>query len=352
ILPSDYLSTYVEVRDCRFSLEHGGVYIRVLTNPEAAQLYRDDAEQLPVGTVVVKEEFSDGHCEQNEIVRYRAMRKEAPGFDPEDGDWHWQFLTPRMEVAEDTKASCISCHRQPDCVRRDFMCTLPGSSAGLRPILDSLPAALLSVSGATPDDHGHAHGGSISFEVFAVGADPRDGRGPLVVHYDHEDAKWSRLSTGARGDLWWITDREVDGAFYMCGEDGLILEYSTEARTFRRMTTPGGKLLYGIWGVEEQSLYAVGGDPADEDAGGAVWRYNVVQEEWVVDQRALDARPGGLPTLYKIWGTSPSDIWAVGRRGTILYYNGIRWVDMATGVIRPLFTVHGDAQRVMAVGGA
>ena len=351
ILPSDYLATYVEVRDCRFSLEHGGVYIRVLTNPEAAQQYQDEVESLPVGTVVVKEEFSDAACEQDEIVRYRAMRKEAPGFDSEDGDWHWQFLTPRLEVAEDTKDTCITCHRQADCVRRDYMCTLPGSSAGLRTILDSLPASLLSVSGGTPDD-GHSHGGSINFDIFAVGADPRDGRGPLVVHRDHDAEKWERLSTGARGDLWWITDREVDGAFYMCGEDGLILKYFTEAQTFRRMTTPGGKLLYGVWGVDEQSLYAVGGDLADEDAGGAVWKYNVEQEEWVVDQGALDARPGGLPTLYKIWGTSPTDIWAVGRRGTILNYNGVRWVDIPTGVIRPLFTVHGDAQRVMAVGGA
>jgi hypothetical protein len=30
-------------------------------------------------------------------------------------------------------------------------------------------------------------------------------------------------------------------------------------------------------------------------------------------------------TLYSVWGTSPSSVWAVGSAGTALYYNGIQW---------------------------
>jgi hypothetical protein len=102
--------------------------------------------------------------------------------------------------------------------------------------------------------------------------------------------------------------------------------------------------------MDEQSLWAVGGDPADEDRGGAVWKWNGT--EWLADTQAEEARPGGLPTLYKVWGSSPTDVYAVGRLGTILHYNGVRWAHIPTGVVRPLFTIHGDPQRLMAVGGA
>ncbi|MBI4584508.1 MAG: cytochrome P460 family protein [Planctomycetes bacterium] len=132
ILPADYRSSYVEVRNCRFSLEHGGVYIRVLASPEAALKYLENANPLPVGSVIVKEEYSDDHCEASELLRWRVMGKESPGFDPADGDWHWQWLTSRCEVVYDDKKTCIGCHLQSDCVRRDYMCTLPGGGAEMK----------------------------------------------------------------------------------------------------------------------------------------------------------------------------------------------------------------------------
>ncbi len=347
ILPADYQASYVEVRDCRFSLEHGGVYMRVLASPEAAAAYQANANPLAVGTVVVKEEYSDDQCEASELLRWRAMRKEAPGFDPADGDWHWQYLTPRREVVYNDKGTCISCHLQPDCVIRDYMCTLPGGGTEMTPVLDNLPATLVSVSGTPPAD-GHAHGHSINFDVYAVGADPDDGRGPFVVRYD--GGEWRRLNTGASGNLWWITDRVIEGDFYMCGEGGLILRFTHATQTFERMQTPGGKLLFGVWGTDRQNLWAVGGDLNAEDQGGVVWRFNGT--EWVADDRVREARPEGIPTLYKIWGRSADDIYAVGRLGVALHFNGVRWTVVPTGITRPLFTVHGDATRVIATGGA
>jgi sugar lactone lactonase YvrE len=345
ILPADYLTSYIEVRDCRFSQEHGGVYIRVLTNPEAATAYRENANPLPAGTVVVKEEYSDG-CESADLVRWRVMRKEPPGFDSGDGDWHWQMLTPRREVVEDVKDSCISCHRQLECRERDYMCTLPRSSDGLKVVLDNLPATLTSVSG-TPAD-GPTRPNIVNFDVYAVGADPGDGRGPFVLRFDGE--KWHRLASGARGDLWWISDRPIEGDFYMVGANGLILRHSPGLQSFEPLPTPGGKLLFGVWGVDRQSLWAVGGDLTDEDRGGAIWKFNGTR--WVVDESAWEARPQGLPTLYKVWGSSPSDVYVVGRLGLILHFDGERWTTVPTGTTQPLIGVHGNGARVVAAGGA
>jgi len=105
----------------------------------------------------------------------------------------------------------------------------------MKPILDYMPAALLSVSGTAPED-GHSHGHTVNFEVFAVGADPRDGRGPLVVQFD--GGKWHRLLTGQTGDLWWISDHQIEGAFYMCGADGL-----NEAGNVTKSGPDGGGVL-------------------------------------------------------------------------------------------------------------
>jgi sugar lactone lactonase YvrE len=347
ILPENYLETFVEVRNCRFSFEHGGIHIRVLTDPGSAAQYLADAPQLPVGSIVVKEEHGDGECGQGELLRWRVMRKEAPGFDPEDGDWSWQWLTPRREVVYNDKATCIGCHRQEDCVKRDYMCTLAGASSGLRPVLDSMPGTLLSVSG-TPPAEGATQGRALNFEVYAVGADPKDGQGPMVVGFD--GAKWHRLHTGQSGDLWWISDRLIEGAFYMAGENGMILRMNAETLEFERQSTPGGALLYGVWGTDLENLWAVGGDPLDADHGGVIWKWNGAT--WVADQNAAIPRPEGLPTLYKIWGTGPSNVYAVGRLGTILNWDGERWSNVQTGVSRPLFTIHGDAARAFAVGGA
>ena len=87
IFPVNYRSTYSLVRYCRFSSEHGLVYIRVLANSIGAQPYLSNANPLPIGTTVVKEQFSSPDCNQNSLIRWRVMRKEAPGFDALDGDF-------------------------------------------------------------------------------------------------------------------------------------------------------------------------------------------------------------------------------------------------------------------------
>ena len=268
VFPADYRESYVEVRDCRFSIEHGGVYIRVLADELGASAYLENRDPLPVGAVIVKEEFSDPGCADDTLIAWRAMRKEAPGFDLEDGDWHWQKVLPGREVILETKDTCIGCHRRPDCVRRDYMCTEPGAASRdeLRLVLERQPSTLLSVSGMPAADEQGGHDDAAPFDIYAVGGDPGDGRGPYVLKYD--GARWRRLMTGARGDLWWISERLIDGAFYLAGENGLIFRLDRGAESLERFETPGNELLYGVWGTDARHIWAVGGDLANEDRGG------------------------------------------------------------------------------------
>lgn len=337
IFPADYRDTFIEVRDCRLSVEHGGVNIRVLANAIAAEPYLRNQDPLPVGSIVVKEEYDGSACNARDLSRWRAMRKEEPGFDPDDGDWHWQWVdAPSRRVRFDDKATCIACHVQPDCLARDHMCTVGQTRGRLRPVLDNLPAALLSVSGTGPKD------------VYAVGADPKDGSGPLVLHYD--GTGWDRLATGAGGDLWWIGVAPIGNAFLLSGDGGLILRYDLASHAFTRDVTPGVERIYGTWGASPSDIWAVGADVDRPDGGGVVWHYDGAA--WsAVDLSAL--REGGIPQLFKVWGRAADDVYAVGFRGIVLHWNGRAWSVVTTPNVndRQLFTVHGNAARVGAVGG-
>ncbi|MDX2170234.1 MAG: cytochrome P460 family protein [Deltaproteobacteria bacterium] len=335
IFPANYRDTFVEVRDCRNSVEHGSVSIRVLVNPESAAAYQRNENPLPLGTTVVKEEFDGPDCSNDaELVRWRPMRKEAPGFDPDDGDWAWQWVdAPSRSVRFNDKATCIGCHRAEACLARDYMCTEngPDQRGVLRPVLEQLPAALLSIGGSAPSD------------VLAVGADPHDGRGPYIVHYD--GSAWTRLDSGASGDLWWITQTPIAGSYYLAGAGGLILQLDAVTHAFTRHETPAAPTLFGIWGPAANDLWAVGGD---DDGNGVAWRYD--GERWSA-QDLSGVREGGVPTLFKVWGRSATDVYAVGEVGVVLHYDGARWTALDSGVTRTLFTVHGNDSALAVVGG-
>lgn len=209
-----------------------------------------------------------------------------------------------------------------------------GAGAG-QLVFSQLRTAILSVSGAS------------STQVYAVGGDLGDGEGPNVLHYDGRS--WRRIPTGQeRGDLWWISVTPIDERFYLAGSFGTILRFDPATQTFERFDTPGEQTLFGVWGTHRSNLWAVGGDLDNEDFGGVVWHFD--GSAWTVQDLA-ELDPRGLPTLFKVWGRSANEIYAVGRRGVALRYDGRRWSHLESGTTRSLFTVHGNDRLVIACGG-
>lgn len=226
-------------------------------------------------------------------------------------------------------------------------------------VLQDLPGGLLSVSGTSSSD------------VYAVGTDPGDGLGPLVLRYDGQE--WTRLETGASGDLWWISDTAIDNSFFMTGEGGLILRYilpdilpgssrvshagasgerqvthETPIGEFERFEAPGSETIFGVWGRQPNNVIAVGGDESDFDFGGVVWTFD--GQTWTDVTSDIDA--DGIPVLFKVWGRSETEIYAVGARGVVLLYDGSAWTRLDSPTTRTLFGVYGDDNIVVACGGA
>lgn len=77
--------------------------------------------------------------------------------------------------------------------------------------------------------------------------------------------------------------------------------------------------------------------PAGAQAGGGEWE--------------VEDPPPTTRTLQSVWGSSGSDVFAVGRNGTILHYNGTSWSPMKSSTTQWLHGVWGSSgSDVFAVG--
>jgi hypothetical protein len=99
---------------------------------------------------------------------------------------------------------------------------------------------------------------------------------------------------------------------------------------------PGGNSVSSVWGSSPSDVFAVGTDGTILHYDGSTWSAMV---------------SGTANDLYSIWGSSHSDIFAVGWNGTILHYDGSAWSTMSSGTTSNLADVWGSSPSdVFAVG--
>ncbi|MFO0638988.1 MAG: vanadium-dependent haloperoxidase [Polyangiaceae bacterium] len=209
-----------------------------------------------------------------------------------------------------------------------------GPSSALAVVASAEPSALLSVAGTSERD------------IWLVGADK--GRGPSVVRFD--GARYTRLATAHRGDLWWV-HALADGSAYLAGAEGAVLRYADGA--FARLATPGlGKdTVFGVWASSAGDVWAVG---AAAGRDGFVWHMpRGGSFARVVLPSNVSLRPDGeLPALLKVWGDDKGAVWVVGDRGVVLRGGAGRAFEVVpSGTTERLFAVTGVGDKVVAVGG-
>lgn len=170
--------------------------------------------------------------------------------------------------------------------------------------------------------------------VTVVGGLPNQG---LIVEWREDH--WSRASLPEGVPLLWWVDASSERTLAV-GEASTILRKSGDAWLADVVVEPAPRtVLYGVWGQ-----WAVGAsfDPSDEQPG-VLLTYR--DEVWVLEER-FDER------LFKVWGTSESDIWAVGEGGLILHFDGTSWSRSQAPTDARLVAVMGrGADDVYAVGG-
>lgn len=222
------------------------------------------------------------------------------------------------------------------CLLFSFAIGCPGPAAAppWELVASDLPDAVLSIDGTSASN------------VWAVGAD--HGSGPIVLHWD--GTRWTRVSTGTRGTLWWV-HAFSDGTLYVAGAGATILR-SSDGTTFTRMPTPGlaAQTVFGVWGTTPDDAYAVGSFAGRD---GFVWHYDGTSwsEMALPSGGPLDAL-GDAPGLFKVWGDGAGHVYVVGGHGVMLRSTGgAPFTRLTTTTDATLFTVTGDATRALVVGG-
>lgn len=194
--------------------------------------------------------------------------------------------------------------------------------------------AFMSVWGSAPDD------------VYTVGGQPTvpnieaDG---VVFRFDGD--AWSEVEVPEGGMLNWVYG--VDGETWIVGEQGRALRL-VDGAFDEEYSTGVDAPLWGVWGASADDLWAVGGDARDRNGSPVLLHWDGAAWEQV-ELPELD-RPA--PALFKVWGTSATQVFAVGSQGVILAYDGENWSQIPSGTGEDLVSLWGRApDDIVCVGG-
>ena len=205
-------------------------------------------------------------------------------------------------------------------------------------------------------------------EAFAVGD-----KG-LILHFDGAD--WAIMDSGTTQRLRNIWGTSASDIFAV-GESGTLLHY--DGGSWKTMTSPTPLTIQGIWGNSGSDVYAVGGASAsDTTTGSFIIHYDgrqwTNQATLITPQRfhgvwgngstVFTAGEAGaifstetagaqwtsmnsktVETFRGLWGTSATDVYAVGDSGAILHYDGSAWSPESSGTALRLFSIWGSSKK-------
>lgn len=177
-------------------------------------------------------------------------------------------------------------------------------------------------------------------DVWVVGGREGAGAGPTVFHYD--GTAWTKLDSGqVNVDLWQVFGF-ADGTVFLGGSNGTILRYRNG--TFEKLPTPSPDIVFGLWGSSPTDVWAVGGQTTGK---GFVWRFTGT---------AFEAVPGvpmelATGTVWKVTGRAANDVWMSCSKGLVLHWDGAALSsERVGGMEESLFSIGCQGTRCVTAG--
>jgi Big-like domain-containing protein len=168
--------------------------------------------------------------------------------------------------------------------------------------------------------------GTSGSNVFAVGVDTTDSFA-LVAHFDGRTWQPTTLQALALFTVWGSSSSDV----FAGGEDNQFHAFMAhfDGTAWLPMALPPalgtcspGCFVRGLWGTSSSNVYAtvVGqGVPHLLHYDGVSW------SPVITGVATIDSIAGTFNGLIALWGSSASDVFAVGWRGWVLHFDGTSW---------------------------
>ncbi len=172
-------------------------------------------------------------------------------------------------------------------------------------------------------------------EQWIVGGTPDRGR---ILRYD--GVAVTEVDHGAEvGLLNWIHGFD-SGELIVVGQKGAVLR--SDGTGWRSEPAPTDQDLWGVWGSSTSDVWAVGGDATVlHDTGNGFEPVPLPDME----------RPG-VRVFFKVWGSGADDVYIVGQQGAVLRWNGTALEELQVGVSEDLIGIWGTGpDRIVTVGG-
>jgi hypothetical protein len=195
--------------------------------------------------------------------------------------------------------------------------------------------------------------GSSATDVWAVGG-AFDGAFDRALIYHFDGDFWQRMLVAddrnpSLTDVWGVSPTDV----YAVGIDGEadpqigVVEHY-DGTSWTPVLEHPGLAPNGVWASSASDVFLVGFQ-ADEQRNGnfivtsAIWHYD--GSTW-----SPMSVPTGSEVLEEVWGSSPSDVYAVADDGFVLHYDGVQWTAMQQTDQTLLGVFGSSAADVYAVG--
>lgn len=163
-------------------------------------------------------------------------------------------------------------------------------------------------------------------DVYAVGF------AGTIMHYDGDE--WTKMQSPVTGDLFGVSGRSGNEV-YAAGAQGNVIHVTDEKWT-PVSSPPTDRTLYGVWASPETDVFAVGERGTILLHDGELWH-------------AMSYR--GKEDIFGVWGRSSADVYMVGQSGTILHYDGTRVRSMESPTGNDLYAIRGCSDNSLFAAG-
>lgn len=175
--------------------------------------------------------------------------------------------------------------------------------------------------------------GASESDIYAVGEQE------TILHND--GTGWEEVS-GLGNDPFRDVSGNSGSNIYAVGDNGLAKYFDGNSWEDPAGFPNTSADLNGVWVSSDGEVFIVGGTPP---TGGTAVIFHYTGSAW----ETMESDTGF--TLEAVWGSSESDVFAVGATGTILHYDGFEWLPMTSNTTNDLTCVWGSNGSDVFAGG-